>query len=198
MMTNRKQSDVSHMSVDTYSYPSRVKFCAKCGGSVFSRVPPGDHLPRDVCTNCGLIHYQNPRIVAGCVAEWEGKILMCRRAIEPRLGLWTLPAGYLENGETVQEGAAREAREESLADVEVGSLISVVNVLCSQQVTMLFRAQLKHPKIGIGAETLEVKLVDPREIPWDKLAFGSVQFTLERYLSDRALGVEGLHFHSIV
>lgn len=196
-MTNRRQPHVHHLSNDVRWSRSRVKFCAECGGSVVWQIPPGDHLPRDVCASCGLVHYQNPRIVAGCVAEWEGRILLCRRAIEPRLGLWTLPAGYMENGETVQECAAREAREESLADIEVGSLMSVVNVLCSPQVTMLFRARLRNPKIGIGAESLEVKLVDPRDIPWDRLAFVSVQFTLERYLSDRAQGVEGVHFHTI-
>lgn len=174
-----------------------MKFCAYCGQTVTLQVPPGDHLPRHVCVGCGTIHYQNPRIIAGCVPEWEDKILICKRAIEPRYGFWTLPAGFMENNETVQDGAAREAQEEALADVEIGSLLSVVNVLDSQQVHMLFRARMKNLNFGAGAESLEVKLIHPDEIPWHELAFLSVRFTLERYLADRAAGVERVHFHTI-
>lgn len=174
-----------------------MNFCAQCGNPVSLQIPPGDHLPRYVCNGCGTIHYQNPRIIAGCIPEWQDKILICRRAIEPRVGFWTLPAGFMENGETVQDGAAREAQEEALADVEIGSLITVVNVLHSQQVHMLFRARLKNLNFGVGPESLEVKLIHPDEIPWGELAFMSVRFTLERYLADRAAGVENLHFHTI-
>jgi len=174
-----------------------MKFCSNCASPVVIETPPGDHLPRHVCPACGVIHYQNPRIIAGCIPEWEDKILICRRAIEPRHGYWTLPAGFMENGETVEHGAAREAHEEALAHVEIGSLIAVVNVLRSQQVHMMFRAKLTNLDFGAGSESLEVKLVHPREIPWDDLAFESVRFTLERYIDDKTNGVERLHFHTI-
>lgn len=174
-----------------------MKFCAHCGNTITLLVPPGDHLPRHICLGCGSIHYQNPRIITGCIPEWEDKILICRRAIEPRVGFWTLPAGFMEIGETVQDGAAREAQEEALADVEIGSLLSIVNVLGSQQVHMLFRARLKNLNFGAGPESLEVKLIHPDDIPWHELAFMSVRFTLERYLEDRAAGVEKLHLHTI-
>src|SRR5690348_7329673 len=173
-----------------------MKFCSDCAHPVSLQVPPGDHLPRHVCPSCGAIHYQNPRIIAGCVPMWENKILICRRAIEPRYGYWTLPAGFMENGESVEQGAAREAYEEALADVEIGSLIAVVNVLKSQQVHMLFRARLKNLEVGAGPESLEVKLIHPDEIPWNDLAFESVRFTLQRFIDDSRAGVERLHFHT--
>ena len=174
-----------------------MKFCSHCGQPVSIEIPAGDHLPRHVCAACGVIHYQNPRIITGCIPVWEDQILICRRAIEPRHGYWTLPAGFMENGETVQHGAAREAQEEALADVEIGPLISMVNVLASQQVHMLFRAKLKNLDVGAGAESLEVKLINPNNIPWDDLAFESVRFTLRRFMEDQALGVERLHVHTI-
>ncbi|HEX2584028.1 MAG TPA: NUDIX hydrolase [Steroidobacteraceae bacterium] len=174
-----------------------MKFCSICASPVVIETPPGDHLPRHVCPACGVIHYQNPRIITGCIPEWEDKILICRRAIEPRHGYWTLPAGFMENGETVEHGAAREAHEEALAHVNIGSLIAVVNVLRSQQVHMMFRAELANLDFGAGSESLEVKLVHPRDIPWADLAFESVRFTLERYIEDKAKGEERLHFHTI-
>jgi len=174
-----------------------MKFCSNCAQPIVIEIPAGDHLPRHVCRACGVIHYQNPRIIAGCIPEWEDRILICKRAIEPRYGYWTLPAGFMENGETVEHGAAREAHEEALAHVKIGSLIAVVNVLRSQQVHMMFRAQLTNLDFGAGSESLEVKLVHPRDIPWDDLAFQSVRFTLERFIEDQAKGVEQLHFHTI-
>jgi len=174
-----------------------MKFCSDCAHPVTLQVPDGDHLPRYVCTSCGIIHYQNPRIIAGCIPVWEDKILICRRAIEPRHGYWTLPAGFMENGESVEQGAAREAYEEALADVEIGSLIAVVNVLKSQQVHMLFRARLRTLNFGAGAESLEVRLIHPDDIPWHDIAFESVRFTLQRFLEDQAACVDRLHFHTI-
>ena len=106
-----------------------MNFCSNCGAALQRRIPEGDTLPRDVCVACGSVHYQNPRVVVGCVPEWQGRILLCRRAIEPRRGYWTAPAGYLEMGESLHSAAARETAEEAMADVEVGSLLSVVNVL---------------------------------------------------------------------
>jgi len=119
-----------------------MKFCNQCGAPVQLLIPAGDHLPRHVCDACGAIHYENPRLVVGCVAEHEGRILLCRRAIEPRRGYWTVPAGFMENGETLQEAAARESREEALAEVTIGSLLSVVHVLHAEQVHVFFRAAL--------------------------------------------------------
>ena len=166
-----------------------MKFCNQCGAPVKLLIPAGDHLPRHVCDACGAIHYQNPRLVVGCVPDHEGHILLCRRAIEPRRGYWTVPAGFMENGETLQEAAARESREEALAEVAIGSLLSVVHVF--------FRAALQAARYAAGAESLEVALVAPADIPWADIAFPSTDFTLRRYLEDRAAGREPYHFTTI-
>jgi ADP-ribose pyrophosphatase YjhB (NUDIX family) len=143
------------------------------------------------------VHYHNPKIVAGCVPEYQGRLLLCRRAIEPRRGFWTIPAGFMENGETTQDAARRESIEEALADVEIGSLLAVVHVLHADQVHMMFRARLRHPQFGVGAESLEVGLYDESEIPWQDIAFRSVDFALKRYLEDRRRGIEQHHFTAI-
>jgi ADP-ribose pyrophosphatase YjhB (NUDIX family) len=174
-----------------------MKFCSNCGAPVVLRTPEGDHLPRYVCESCGTIHYHNPRLVVGCVPEHDGRILLCRRAIEPRRGYWTVPAGFMENGETLQEAAARETREEALAEVEIGSPLSVVHVLHAEQVHVFFRAQLPAPQFGAGAESLEVAMFAADAIPWADIAFPSTDYTLRRYLEDRASGSEALHFHTI-
>jgi ADP-ribose pyrophosphatase YjhB (NUDIX family) len=174
-----------------------MNFCNECGAPVQLKIPEGDHLPRHVCAACGTIHYQNPRIVVGCVPEHRGRILLCRRAIEPRRGYWTVPAGFMENGETLQEGAARESQEEALASVTIGSLLAVVHVLHAQQVHVFFRATLAAENYGAGAESLEVKMVTPAEIPWADIAFPSTEFALRRYLEDQAAGREPHHFTSI-
>jgi len=178
------------------SHPD-MNYCSHCGSGVELKVPDGDHLPRHVCSSCGLVHYQNPRIIVGCIPVWENRILICKRAIEPRHGYWTLPAGFMENNETVADGATREALEEALADVEITSLQAVINVLHTQQVHMMFRAQLRHPSVGAGEESLEVKLVTPDEIPWADLAFRSVRYSLERYLDDLKTGFNGVHMHTL-
>jgi ADP-ribose pyrophosphatase YjhB (NUDIX family) len=176
-----------------------MKFCSACGAPVTQKIPDGDHLPRYVCTACATIHYENPRIIAGCVIEVDGKILMCKRAIEPRHGYWTVPAGFMENGESVQHAAAREAMEEALAHVQIGSLLAIVNVIRAHQVHIMFRARLlpDRPDFGIGPESLETQLYDEAEIPWPQVAFLSVEFALRRYLEDRRAGVEQLHFRTI-
>lgn len=174
-----------------------MKFCSTCGQPVAVSIPEGDHLPRHVCVGCGTIHYQNPKLVVGCVPEYQGRILLCRRAIEPRHGFWTIPAGFMENGESLQAAAARESLEEALAKVEIGSLIAIVHVLHAQQVHVMFRARLLDPNVGAGAESLEVGLFDEADIPWRDLAFRSVDFALRRYLEDRRAGRENLHFHDI-
>lgn len=174
-----------------------MKFCSACGQPVALKIPDGDHLPRFVCTACGIVHYENPRIIAGCVPEWQGKLLLCKRAIEPRRGFWTIPAGFMENGEAVQDAAARESMEEALARVEIGSLLAVVNVLRAHQVHVMFRARLLDTDFGVGPESLAVALYDESEIPWDDIAFLSVEFALRRYLEDRRAGRELLHFRDI-
>ncbi len=171
-----------------------MNFCSNCGAPVVSKVPDGDQRPRFVCTRCGTIHYKNPLLVLGCVPEWGDRILLCRRAIEPRLGFWTVPAGFMENGETLQHAAARECYEEALATVEIGSLLAVVSVTHAAQVHMMFRARLLKPEFGAGAESLEVGLFSEAEIPWSELAFPSGEFTLRKYYEDRAAGREDHHF----
>jgi len=156
---------------------------------VTHRVPEGDSLPRAVCDACGHIQYENPKIVVGSLPLAGERILMCRRAIEPRYGLWTLPAGFMENGETAAQGAAREALEEANARIEVGELYTLFSVAHISQVHMMFRARLLDEDVSPGIESLEVKLVTVEEIPWDRLAFTIVRRTLQAYLEDRASGV---------
>jgi ADP-ribose pyrophosphatase YjhB (NUDIX family) len=170
-----------------------MNFCSHCGSPVVSKIPEGDHLPRFVCTNCGKIHYQNPLLVLGCVPEWEGKILLCRRAIPPRLGYWTVPAGFMENGESLQAAAARECQEEACARVEVGSLLALVSVIHANQVHVMFRARLLVPEFGPGPESQEVGLYSEDEVPWSDLAFASGEYALRRFFEDRAAGREGQH-----
>ncbi|HEX4973120.1 MAG TPA: NUDIX hydrolase [Steroidobacteraceae bacterium] len=177
-----------------------MKFCPACAQPVELKVPEGDHLPRYVCTACGTIHYENPRIIAGCVIEVDdGRILMCKRAIEPRHGFWTVPAGFMENGESVQQAAAREAMEEALAHVQIGPLLAIVSVLRAHQVHIMFRARLQpdRPGFGVGPESLETQLYAEEQIPWPEVAFLSVEFALRRYLADRRQGVEQVHFRTI-
>lgn len=162
------------------------------------RVPEGDQRPRFVCGSCGTIHYQNPRIVAGCVPEWEGRILLCRRAIEPRRGYWTTPAGFMEIGETLPQAAARETLEEALADVTIGSMLAVVDVVYAAQVHINFRARLRRPEFAAGVESLEVGLYEEAQIPWDDIAFESTRFSLRRWFEDRRQGREVLHFHELL
>ncbi len=152
-------------------------------------------LSRFVCDSCGIVHYQNPKIVVGCVPEFDGRIVICKRAIEPRVGYWTVPAGFLENGETLQQGAAREAHEEALAKVEILSLLTIVHVIHAHQVHVFFRARLLDPEIGAGPESLDARLVTADELPWADIAFPSTDYTLRRYprRPDRRSGQTPLH-----
>jgi ADP-ribose pyrophosphatase YjhB (NUDIX family) len=163
-----------------------MNFCNQCGARVVLRIPPGDNLPRYVCDACGTIHYQNPKLVVGCVPEYDGEIVLCRRAIEPRRGFWTVPAGFYENNETLQQAAARESREEALIDVEVGPLLCIAHAMYANQVHVFFRGRMKSASHGAGVESLETKLVRPEDIPWSELAFPSTDFALRCYLDDRA------------
>ena len=170
-----------------------MNFCSNCGTRVTLKIPEGDFLPRHVCDTCGTIHYQNPKIVVGSVPEYEGRILICKRGIEPRLGFWTIPAGFMENDETLEAGAAREAREEAHIDVEIGSLLLLANVTHARQVHVFFRSRMRTPDFGITHESLEVRLVDERDIPWDDLAFPSTEYALRCFVEDRAAGVARHH-----
>lgn len=174
-----------------------MKFCSDCGAPVRLRVPPGDSLPRHVCDNCQAIHYQNPRMVVGCIPEWEDRILLCRRGIEPRHGMWTVPAGYMENGETTFQGAIRETLEEATARVEIGPLYALYNIPHINQVYILFRARLLDADVRPGAETLEVGLFAESEIPWEGIAFASVRHTLTHYYEDRRKGEFQFHMGTI-
>jgi ADP-ribose pyrophosphatase YjhB (NUDIX family) len=175
-----------------------MKYCSQCGSAVVLRVPAGDDRPRHVCEACGSIHYSNPKVVVGCIPEWEDRILLCRRAIEPRYGLWTLPAGFMENGETTQQGAARETREEANAQVEVGALYSLFNLPHINQVYLVFRSRLLDLDFGPGSESLEVRLFGEAEIPWREIAFPVIQETLGLYFRDRSRGGFALHTGDIV
>jgi ADP-ribose pyrophosphatase YjhB (NUDIX family) len=166
-----------------------IKFCQSCGAVVAHRIPEGDTLMRAVCDACNTIHYQNPKMVVGCLATWEDRILICKRAIEPRYGLWTLPAGFMENNESASEGAAREALEEANARVEVTDLYTVYSLPHISQVYMMFRGRLVDPDVSPGIESLEVKLVREDEIPWDQLAFAMVKRSLEHFIDDRKTGL---------
>jgi ADP-ribose pyrophosphatase YjhB (NUDIX family) len=152
-------------------------------GPVVRKIPDGDNRHRLVCDDCGFINYDNPKIVAGALpVAPDGRILICKRAIEPRIGYWTLPAGFLENEETVQEGAAREAWEEAYAEVEIGQMLGFYNIPRISQVQILFRARLLNPdSVRPGPESEDVRLVEWDEIPWSEIAFPSVRWTLEYY-----------------
>ena len=170
-----------------------MKFCSNCGAQVVRRVPPGDSLPRWVCDQCGVIHYRNPLLVVGTLPEYDGKLLLCRRAIEPRYGYWTLPAGFMENDETTGQAALRETEEEAGARVELLAPFSMISVPRVNQVHLFYRARLAHLDFKPGEETLEVALLEESRIPWEQIAFRTVGFTLKRWFEDRSRGSFGFH-----
>jgi len=174
-----------------------MRFCANCGAAVAHRVPPGDTLPRWVCDQCGEIHYQNPKLVVGTVPEHAGKVLLCRRAIEPRYGYWTLPAGFMENDETVAEAALRETLEEAGARVELGAVFSMISVPRVNQVHVFYLARLGNLEFNPGEETLEVKLFEQAAVPWELVAFRTVAATLRHWFADRGRGAFGFHAEDI-
>ena len=175
-----------------------MKFCSHCGSDRLElRIPDGDTLPRLVCASCHTIHYQNPKVVVGCLPEWGDRVLLCKRAIEPRLGLWTLPAGFLENGETVTAGAVRETLEEAQARVDVGDLYTLISLPQINQVYMMFRARLLDLGFGPGSESLEVELFDEADIPWESLAFRTIARTLRNWFLDRKHGAFPLRLSSL-
>jgi ADP-ribose pyrophosphatase YjhB (NUDIX family) len=175
-----------------------MNFCSHCGTPVELKIPEGDHLPRYVCPACGTIHYQNPKVVVGSIPVWEDKILLCKRAIEPRHGLWTLPAGFMENEETTIEGALRETMEEAGARVEVIDLHTMFNLPHVNQVYVMFRAKLLDLDFGPGPESLEVALYEEKDIPWSEIAFPVIEQTLRLFLEDRRRGAFGIHTGDII
>ena len=158
-----------------------MNFCSHCGAAVRVGIPPDDNRERYLCDGCGRIHYQNPNIVSGCLARWGDKILMCKRAIYPRKGYWTAPAGYLENGESVEEGAVRETWEEANAEVEIVRLLTVSSIPHINQVYMIYLANLKNLNFSPGAESLEVRLCGEAEMDWGNIAFSSIEFALRKF-----------------
>jgi ADP-ribose pyrophosphatase YjhB (NUDIX family) len=165
-----------------------MKYCSLCGSELRVGIPAGDNRPRHICDQCSTIHYHNPKVVAGCIAHWEDKILMCRRAIEPRYGLWTVPAGFMENGETTYQGAMRETLEEANARVAIDDLYVTVNLPHINQVYMLFRGRLLDLDFSAGDESLEVRLMGERDIPWEQMAFPTVTEALKLYFADTVQG----------
>jgi ADP-ribose pyrophosphatase YjhB (NUDIX family) len=165
-----------------------MNFCSQCGQPVAIRIPAGDNRPRAVCTACNAIHYENPKVVVGCIPEHEGRVLLCRRAIEPRSGYWTMPAGFLEIGESLAEGAVRETWEEARARVDIGTLLAVVDIVHAGQVHVFYSGRLAEPGFAPGEESLETRLFHPAEIPWPDLAFASVRIALEHYVTAHLQG----------
>ena len=172
-----------------------MKYCSSCGGTVSYRVPKDDNRERAICDACDRVHYRNPLVVVGCVAERDGRVLLCKRAIEPRYGKWTVPAGFMELGETVAGGAARETLEEAQATVELGHLFACVDVVEAGQVHLFYTGRLVGD-FGAGEETLEAALFSEDEIPWDEIAFQSGTFALKKYFEDRGRN-RGVHVHEL-
>ncbi|HUW51072.1 MAG TPA: NUDIX hydrolase [Sulfuricella sp.] len=170
-----------------------MNYCSHCGAKVELKVAPGDRLPRYICDACGTVHYENPKMVVGAIPEWEGNILLCRRAIEPRHGLWTLPAGFMENHETTAQGAMRETSEEANARVEIIALYTLYNLPHISQVHLFYRSRLLDLDFMPGSESLEVALFSEENMPWKDLAFTSVRNTLRHFFKDRRSGDFGLH-----
>ena len=174
-----------------------MKYCSNCGSQLSHRVPEKDDRPRFVCDSCEIVHYENPKMVVGTIPIWEDRILFCRRAIEPRYGKWTLPAGFLENEETVEEGARRETYEE--AGTKLGELepYGIYNLAFISQVYLMFRARLLAPDFNAGYESLEVRLFEEHEVPWEDLAFPVIQRTLQQYFDDLKEGTFSFHMEDI-
>lgn len=161
-----------------------MKYCSNCGAEITWKTPEGEDRPRFVCEQCKVIHYTNPKVVAGAIPARDGKILLCRRAIEPRLGKWTLPAGYLENGESVEECARRETIEEACATLDILHPYSLLNITFINQVYIIYRARLINDDFRPGTESLDVKLFSPETIPWENIAFPVIDEVLKLYCRD--------------
>ena len=166
-----------------------MNFCSQCGAAVSLKIPAGDNRERSVCSACDTIHYVNPRIIAGCLVTSGDRVLLCKRAIEPRLGYWTLPAGFMENGESTEDGAARETLEEAQAKVDMHGLYTLFSLPRISQVYLFYRGELLDNGYGPGDESLEVELFNEADIPWEQLSFPVITETLKYYFADRVAGV---------
>jgi ADP-ribose pyrophosphatase YjhB (NUDIX family) len=175
-----------------------MKYCSACGNEVVLKVPAGDNRERFLCEHCDTIHYQNPRVVTGCLAIWDEQVLLCKRSINPRSGYWTLPAGFLENGETAQAGAARETWEEAQARVEIDDLYTMFSLPHISQIYLFYKAQLVDGSFAAGEETAEVALFREENVPWTELAFPVVRDTLQHCFRDRINNRFGLHTDDII
>ncbi len=175
-----------------------INYCPSCGEKTTNRIPDGDNRARAVCSKCSTIHYQNPKIVAGSLPVWKDQVLLCKRAIEPRYGLWTLPAGFMENSESIEQGAARETREEAQAELENMTLYTVFSIPKISQVYMLFRADLTgEHAFSPGSESLETALFSEDDIPWDDIAFPMIERSLRYYFADLKREEFGFYVESI-
>ena len=157
-------------------------------------IPPADHLPRYVCHNCNTIHYENPKMIVGCLPVWEDKVLIAKRGIQPRMHLWNLPCGFLESEERVEDGAVREVYEETYAEVELIRLHTVYNLLHAHQVYLIFLAKMRSPHFDTTPESTEIKLFKEEDVPWQEMAFTSSSFALQNYFDDRRTGNTAIHF----
>jgi ADP-ribose pyrophosphatase YjhB (NUDIX family) len=178
-----------------------MKYCSECGSDqLFIQIPEGDNRPRQVCANCGMIYYQNPKVITGCLVQHQGKVLLCRRAIEPRYGLWTIPAGFMENQETLQQAAMRETWEEAQAKVTALRLYALFSIPYISQVYVMFLAQLspENPTFAAGTESLAVDLFDENSTPWETLAFTVIKTTLTHYFQDQKTGQFPMRIGEIV
>ncbi|KAK4432177.1 Nudix hydrolase 23, chloroplastic [Sesamum alatum] len=172
----------------------KINFCQWCGGPTKHEIPDGEEKTRAICTHCGKITYENPKMVVGCLIEHENKILLCKRKIHPSYGLWTLPAGYMEIGESAAEGAIRETWEEANAEVEVESPFAQLDIPLIGQTYIIFLAKLKRPHFSPGPESLECRLFALEDIPFDSLAFSSMLVTLKLYFEDKKVGRPKFHY----
>jgi len=175
----------------------RIKHCRACGTPVGYKMPEDDNRERAVCPACQLVHYENPLNVVGTVPVWGEQVLLCKRAIEPRHGFWTLPAGFMELGESVEDGARRETVEEAGANIELQELFTLISVVRVGQVHLFYRARMTDATLDPGPETLEARLFHEHEVPWDQIAFRTVKDTLQHYFACRRAGVYALHCGSI-
>jgi ADP-ribose pyrophosphatase YjhB (NUDIX family) len=170
-----------------------MKYCSSCGTKVTLLIPAGDNRERHVCPDCDTIHYVNPRIITGCLPVYGDKVLLCKRAIEPRYGYWTLPAGFMENGESTEQGAIRECFEEANARVKCGRLYTITSIPSINQVHLFYLSELHELEFSAGEESLEVELFSEHEIPWAELSFTAVRITLQKYFEERKKDQFGLH-----
>ncbi|MGI9229713.1 MAG: NUDIX hydrolase [Gammaproteobacteria bacterium] len=175
-----------------------MNYCSHCGAEIVEKVPSDDNRLRHVCVACERVHYQNPKIITGCIPVLDDRILLCKRAIEPRLGFWTLPAGFMELGETTQQAAIRETMEEANAEVDQLRLYTMFNLPHVNQVYMIFLARLLNEDFSAGAESQEVELYKEQDIPWGEMAFKVIKHTLHCFYADRERGGYRLHTGDIV